>query len=141
MGWCRDSWSAARSSRRTPVVDAATAALVRAVPRPVGKDGRAAPYVYAVPADMADGLRVGDATDAGFDAATVARLMNRVFDGTYPDVHAILVYRGGRLVVEEYFYGYDRERMHQMRSASKSIVSGSSASPSIVGPSTGRMSW
>jgi CubicO group peptidase (beta-lactamase class C family) len=110
-------------ARRTPVVDAATAAVVRSVPRPLGKDGRAAPYVYAVPADMADGLRVGDAAEAGFDIATVARLMNRALDGTYPDVHAILVYLGGRLVVEEYFYGYDRERMHQMRSASKSIVS------------------
>src|SRR4051812_33694113 len=83
-------------ARRTPVVDAATSAAVRAVPRPVGTDGRPAPYVYAVPADMADGLRVGEATEAGFDTATVARLMNRVLDGTYPDVHAILAYRGGR---------------------------------------------
>ena len=110
-------------ARRTPVIDAAMAEAVRAVPRPVGTDGRPAPYVYAIPADIADGLRVGDVTEAGFDTASVARLVNRVLDGTYPDVHGILVYRGGRLVVEEYFYGYDRERPHQMRSASKSIVS------------------
>jgi hypothetical protein len=96
-------------ARRTPVIDAAMAEAVRAVPRPVGTDGRPAPYVYAIPADIADGLRVGDVTEAGFDTASVARLVNRVLDGTYPDVHGILVYRGGRLVVEEYFYGYDRE--------------------------------
>jgi CubicO group peptidase (beta-lactamase class C family) len=110
-------------ARRTPVVDAATAAVVRAGPRPVGTDGRPATYAYAIPADMADGLRAGDATEVGFDTASVARLMNRVLDGTYPDVHGILVYHGGKLVIEEYFYGYDRERIHQMRSASKSIVS------------------
>ncbi len=49
--------------------------------------------------------------------------MNRIGDGTYPDVHGVLIYRAGKLVVEEYFYEYDRDRAHQMRSASKSIVS------------------
>ena len=110
-------------ARRTPVVDPATAEAARAVPRPIGPDGRPVPYVYAVPADLADGLRVGHVSQAGFDPTNVARLVNRVVDGTYPDVHGILVYRGGRLVVEEYFYGYGRDRMHQMRSASKSVVS------------------
>jgi len=110
-------------ARRTPVVDAATAAAVRARPRSAGVDGRPAPYAYAVPADVGDGLRVGDASEQGLDPASVARLVERVLDGTYPDVHGILVHRGGRLVLEEYFYGYDRERPHQMRSASKSIVS------------------
>lgn len=38
-------------------------------------------------------------------------------------MHGILVYRGGTLVVEEYFYGDDRDRLHQMRSATKSVVS------------------
>jgi CubicO group peptidase (beta-lactamase class C family) len=66
---------------------------------------------------------VGDARGAGLDPAFVARLVERVADGTYPDVHSVLVYRGGKLVVEEYFYGYHRDRPHQMRSATKSIVS------------------
>ena len=109
--------------RRTPVVDPTTVKDVRAVARPRDIDGRPSPYTYSVPADAADGLKVGDAADAGFDTASVARLVNRVVDGTYPDVHGILVYRGGKVVLEEYFYGYDRERPHQMRSASKSVVS------------------
>jgi CubicO group peptidase (beta-lactamase class C family) len=106
-------------ARRTPAVDAAMASAVRAVARPVG----AAPYQYAIPTDAADGLQVGDARDAGFDTASLVRLVNRVVEGTYPDVHGILVYRAGRLVVEEYFYEYHRDRLHQMRSASKSVVS------------------
>jgi CubicO group peptidase (beta-lactamase class C family) len=109
-------------ARRTPVVDADVAAAVLALPRPVGADGRPARYVYSIPADLADGLPVGDVRQA-IDATRVTGLVDRVLDGTYPDLHAILVYRGGRLVVEEYFYNYDRERPHQMRSASKSIVS------------------
>jgi CubicO group peptidase (beta-lactamase class C family) len=44
-------------------------------------------------------------------------------DGTYPDLHSLLVWRRGRLVAEEYFYEYDSQRSHQMRSATKSVVS------------------
>lgn len=109
--------------RLSTTVDPEIAALVRARPRPVGPDGRAVLYEYKPPADIGDGLAVGDASGAGLDRAVAARLVDRVADGTYPDVHSILVYRGGRLVMEEYFYGYDRDRLHQMRSASKSVVS------------------
>lgn len=110
-------------ARRTSVVDSTTVAAVRASPRPLGADGRPIPYVYAVPRQLGDGLRVGNLTEAGFDSATVARIVDRVTDGTYPDVHGLLVYRGGKLVIEEYFYGFDRDKLHQMRSASKSVVS------------------
>lgn len=48
--------------------------------------------------------------------------MNGVIEGTYPDVHAIAVYHKGALRLEEYFYGYDRQRPHQMRSLTKSVV-------------------
>lgn len=110
-------------ARRTAAVDPAIVAAVRATPRAVGVDGRVLPYVYVAPADLKDGLRAGNISDAGLDTSSVARLVNRVVDGTYPDVHAVLVYRRGKLAVEEYFYEYDRDRPHQMRSASKSIVS------------------
>jgi CubicO group peptidase (beta-lactamase class C family) len=33
------------------------------------------------------------------------------------------VYKDGKLVLEEYFYGYDQGRPHQLRSATKSVVS------------------
>lgn len=109
--------------RQTRDVDPGVAADVRATARPREADGRPARYSYAIPADMRDGLAVGDVGSAGIDTAAVTRLVNRVVDGTYPDMHAILVYRGGKLVIEEYFYDYDRDRPHQLRSASKSIIS------------------
>lgn len=110
-------------ARRTATIDTTLVRLTLAPPRAPGANGRVAPYAYARPAQLADGIRVGDAGQAGFDTSLVTRLMNRVIDRTYPDVHSILVYRHGALVIEEYFYGYDRQRPHQMRSATKSIVS------------------
>jgi CubicO group peptidase (beta-lactamase class C family) len=109
--------------RRASAVDPSVAEAVRAVPRPFGKNGKPAAYRYTAPADLGDGISVGDAGKAGFDTADIARLVQRVVDGTYPDVHSILAYRGGKLVIEEYFYEYDRDRPHQMRSASKSLES------------------
>ena len=110
-------------ARLSPAVDPEIAAAVRARPRPVGPDGRAVPYEYRMPADLGDGLAVGELSQAGLDRAVATRLAGRVVDGTYKDLHGILVYRAGRLVIEEYFYEYDRDRVHQMRSASKSVVS------------------
>jgi CubicO group peptidase (beta-lactamase class C family) len=109
--------------RRTSTIDPVVAADVRAAPRPLGNDGRPEIYRYAIPPDLGDGLVVGDAARAGFDTAGLAGIVQSVVDRTYPDVHGILVYRAGKLVFEEYFYGYNRDRPHQMRSASKSIES------------------
>jgi len=39
------------------------------------------------------------------------------------DIHGVLVARHGRLVLEEYFHGTDREQPHELRSAAKSLTS------------------
>lgn len=39
-----------------------------------------------------------------------------------PEVRSLLVYHKGALRLEEYFYGFHRERAHPMRSLSKSVV-------------------
>lgn len=38
-------------------------------------------------------------------------------------MHSVLLYQDGKLVLEEYFYGYNAQRPHQLRSATKSVVS------------------
>ena len=38
-------------------------------------------------------------------------------------VHGVLIARNGKLVLEEYFHGYDRNTPHDTRSASKSMAS------------------
>ena len=110
-----------RFARLEDTVSRRTTASV--VPRPRGRDGRVAAYVYHPPRNLNDGLGVGDLAAAGLSQAVADTLVARILDGTYPDVDAVLVYRRGRLVLEEYFYGYDHARPHQMRSATKSIVS------------------
>ncbi len=40
-----------------------------------------------------------------------------------PYIHGILIARGGKLVLEEYFHGFHRNKPHDTRSASKSVTS------------------
>jgi CubicO group peptidase (beta-lactamase class C family) len=104
-------------ARLSAAVLPASAALVR--PRPVGE----ATYHYRPPVDRHDGIAVGDIAASDLDVATAETIVRGVIDGTWKDVHGVLIFQRGHLVLEEYFYGYGPDRPHQLRSATKSIVS------------------
>lgn len=38
------------------------------------------------------------------------------------NIHSLLISRHGKLVLEEYFYGFTPDRVHDMRSASKTVA-------------------
>jgi len=86
------------------------------------------PYAYGAPAARDDGWRTAAAHDVGMDENRLARLIQRVIDTDpaardAPLIHSILVARHGKLVLEEYFYGFTADRPHALRSASKTFVS------------------
>jgi hypothetical protein len=97
-----------------------SAALAR--PRPKGQDSPE-DYRYHPPADLHDGIAVGDIAQSDLGFATANAIVRAVLDGTYKQVHSVLLYQRGKLVLEEYFYGYSAERTQQFRSATKSVVS------------------
>ena len=80
-------------------------------------------YRYAVPDDLGDGLAVGSILATDLDTARIGAMIRGIIDRTYPDVHSVLIARQGRVVLEEYFYHYDRGTPHQLRSATKSVAS------------------
>jgi CubicO group peptidase (beta-lactamase class C family) len=81
-----------------------------------------APYRYEPPRHLDDGITVAAAEPGTLSPEVAERLVNGVIHGAYPDVRSILVYQRGALRLEEYFYGYDVARSHQMRSFTKSVV-------------------
>lgn len=85
-------------------------------------------YTYAPPADIGDGWRVAQASRVGLDEAALAAAVQRIIDvdpaSRRPSlVHSLLVARHGRLVLEEYFYGFNRETAHDVRSVGKTFGS------------------
>ncbi|MEM9552783.1 MAG: serine hydrolase [Acidobacteriota bacterium] len=80
------------------------------------------------PTARADGWRVAAPAEVGLDqtrlSAFVDRLRAQVPRGLRePALQALLVARGGHLVVEEYFGGFHAERPHDTRSAGKTLSS------------------
>lgn len=97
-------------------------AAALAHPRPPGHNNPA-DYHYHPPANLHDGIATGSIAHTPLGIATANTIVRRVLDGQYKDLHSVLLFLDGKLVLEEYFYGYNAARPHQLRSATKSIVS------------------
>jgi len=65
------------------------------------------PYVYRQPQGRGDGWETSPAPDEGIDPSPLAEMIDLVRDEVFRHVHSVLVVRNGRLVLEEYFPGYD----------------------------------
>jgi CubicO group peptidase (beta-lactamase class C family) len=84
-------------------------------------------YIYRQPVREDDGWSTGSLQEVGIDPKLIDALMQSVLDTDPVDphsvlTHSVLIARHGRLVLEEYLYGYDRERAHNMYSAGKTIA-------------------
>jgi CubicO group peptidase (beta-lactamase class C family) len=96
-------------------------------------------YNYEPPEDMNDGLETGSLEEAGMDAEKIAEAVRRIIERKYGEVHSMLIYKSGKLVLEEYFEGHkyawdapmyrgeyvnwDRNMFHQIMSCTKSVTS------------------
>ena len=85
-------------------------------------------YAYRKPLQLDDGWTTTSVNEVGLGRAAIEKTIQTIIDTPMdsidtPVVDALLVARHGKLVLEEYFRGEDRSRMHDTRSASKSLVS------------------
>lgn len=85
-------------------------------------------YHYAPPPERSDGWAVGNVGEAGISQEKIERFVQKLIEMPItglnsPKIHALLVARRGKLVVEEYFHGFDRHTLHDTRSAAKSVTS------------------
>ena len=92
-------------------------------PRPRGSK-----YAYTPPVVHGDGWHVAKAADVGIDEAALAAIVQKIGDTdpapkTAPLIQSLSIARHGRLVLDEYFFGFDANRLHDLRSASKTFTS------------------
>ena len=82
-------------------------------------------YRYSPPVQLDDGWPVSTLEKEGIDQAAIERFVQKLIDMRQDSVstsqiHSLLIARHGKLVLEEYFHGFDRDTPHDTRSASKS---------------------
>ena len=80
-------------------------------------------YEERAPEATGDDWPVAKPSEEGLDPVRVGEMVRAIVDQEMTLTHSVLVARRGRLVVEEYFYGFDRSTWHDMRSASKTVTS------------------
>ena len=51
------------------------------------------------------------------------KLISLIEKGTYQNIHSLIIMRGGDIVVEKYFNGYNAGNAHTLQSVSKSFTS------------------
>lgn len=83
---------------------------------------------FARPQETGDGWKTASLSDVGIDETKLGAALRDVSTtGAVPDLHSpylhsLLIARHGNLVFERYFYGFDRDTPHDVRSAGKSIT-------------------
>ena len=85
-------------------------------------------YSYARPPALGDGWETATPREVGLSEDTLSAFMRAMVNLPMDSLgaqqlHAVLVTRHGKLVLEEYFHGENRDRPHESRSAGKSITS------------------
>lgn len=62
-------------------------------------------YSYSQPVQLNDGLITGTLEEANLDPQLIQDMMDNLYGDTYKEVHSVLIYKSGKLVVEEYYFG------------------------------------
>ena len=97
------------------------------------------PYTYQIPENINDGLDVGNLDEVNIDSELIEKAVTDIRRGKYGAVHSMIIFKDGKLVLEEYFEGYkfefdasnhrgelvtwNRSMLHYLASGTKSIVS------------------
>ena len=80
-------------------------------------------YTYQQPVRTGDGWETASINDVGINSEKIDEMMLEILGGNDKNLHSVLLIKNGRLVLEEYFYNYHRDKLHFLASVSKSVTS------------------
>lgn len=100
------------------VIGCPGAAIGQVSPESVGQT-----YTYRIPERTGDGWETATLTDIALNPAPIYEMVQYIREAPHPNIHSVLLIKDGRLVLEEYFHGYNRDKLHFQASVTKSVVS------------------
>jgi CubicO group peptidase (beta-lactamase class C family) len=85
-------------------------------------------YSYSPPQTLPDGWPVGDLRQEPYKSrinlASLESGISKILVGkTFPYIHSVVVVQQGKLLMDEYFYGYSAREPHPVHSMTKSVFS------------------
>ena len=91
-------------------------------PRLPDKNGQIV-YKYHQPEQFDDYLPTDSIFKFVKDTTAIYKLMERIIHEEFGRLESILILKDRKLILEEYFYGYHRTKLHRINSCTKSITS------------------
>ncbi|GAB5525308.1 MAG: serine hydrolase [Roseivirga sp.] len=79
-------------------------------------------YEYKPPADLKDGWQVSTAHEERLNLQLFEQFLTAL-NAQEHKMHSMLLVKNGKLVMEEYFNGYDHQKRQDLRSVTKSVIS------------------
>lgn len=76
---------------------------------------------YQKPMDINDGLHVSTLEAHKLDTAIFDKINQDICSGKYGNIHSLLVIENDELVIEQYYNGWERDRLHFLASTTKSF--------------------
>ncbi|MDQ6481767.1 serine hydrolase [Dyadobacter sp. LHD-138] len=80
-------------------------------------------WTYQSPPLISDGWKVGTMHRKTANSKPLHALFESILKGNFHGLDALLVAQNGKLLLDEYFYLGDRERIHSIQSCTKSVTS------------------
>lgn len=78
---------------------------------------------YQSPIDINDGLQVSTLERNNLNKAVFDTINQDICNGKYGNIHSLLVIENNDLVIEQYYNGWKRDRLHFLASNTKSVTS------------------
>lgn len=93
--------------------------------------------ILSKPDQLEDGIQTSTLIDVAIDEKLISAMQDSITNGSYPNIHSVLIFCKGKLVYEKYWTGHDenratnfigqtvhhRDSLHDIRSITKSITS------------------
>jgi len=106
-----------------PMILTPSAALLENMAPRVDRSGnQVLTYRYSIPQPIDDDWQTASLNAAGIDTSLIVKLMEKILDGSYKNIHSVLIIKDNKLVLEEYFYGNKRDQKHFIASVTKSVT-------------------
>jgi len=93
------------------------------IPRVNAEGRQESVYTYSTPPQLEDGWETTPLEAVGIDSKRILEMTDRILQRQYENIHSLLIVKDGKLVFEEYFYGFERSRRHPVHSITKAITS------------------
>ena len=82
---------------------------------------------YNEPANLNDGLKVSTLEKHNLQKSAFEKANHDICSGKYGNIHSVLIIHNNELVVEQYYNGWDKDKLHFLASTTKSF------SPLLIG--------